>query len=172
MSFLEFIEDSDSATAAAVPPSAAVVKGSVVPAVQATGHLVKPSEAPLTKEEIINGQLRELENEILVQNLEQIQHAQAWPEVAPELDPKDDSLIPEDWVKKHGPKKAKEKYRVARAALLPNKEAPVGLSQAVKVATGIIKARANEKSGPKILNLNLVEMPQVIIQYPETEVKK
>ncbi len=39
------------------------------------------------------------------------------------------------------------------------------------MATGIIKARAHEKSGPKILNMNLVEMPLVQINFPETEVK-
>jgi len=166
-SFLEFIEDSDSA-AGSPPP----VKGDVAPVVQVTGHLLKPSEVPLTREEIINGQLRELENEILVQNLEQIQHAQSWPEVAKELDPKDEADIPEEWVKTHGKKKAKEKFRVARAAMMSQKEAPVGLKQAVQVATGIIKARSHEKTGPRILNLNLVEMPQVVIQYPETEVKK
>lgn len=169
-SFLEFI-DSDSATAAVgpSPPTTAVVKGDVAPVVQATGHLVSKE---LTREEIINGQLRDLENEILVQSLEQIQHAQSWPEVAKELDPKDEADIPEDMVKKHGKEKAKKVFRVARAAMLPNKEAPVGLTLAAKVATGIIKARSNEKTGPKILNLNLVEMPQVVIQYPETEVKK
>jgi hypothetical protein len=39
------------------------------------------------------------------------------------------------------------------------------------VVTGIIKARAHEKTGPKILNMNLVEMPLIQINFPETEVK-
>lgn len=152
-------------SAAGLSPPLPVAEASVVPAAVPTGQL-QP-----TREELVNEQLRELENELLTQSLEQIRDAQAWPEVAKELDPKDESEIPEEWVRQHGKKKAKEKFRVARASLLSQKDAPVGLKQSVQVATGIIKARAHEKTGPKILNLQLVEMPQVIVQYPETEVK-
>jgi hypothetical protein len=178
--FLEYVEDSADPD---VPPHVEVL-ASVVPAPQATGLYlpretgtasVVPSSGEsgqaLTREELINEQLRELENELLAQSLEQIRDAQAWPEVAVELDPKDENEIPKDWVEKHGKKKAKEKFRVARASMMSQKDAPVGLKQNIQLATGIIKARAHEKTGPKILNINLVEMPHVTVQFPETEVK-
>lgn len=158
--FLDFIENEDSA--AVSPPS--VAEASVVPAVETTGQLS-------TREEEINSQLRELENELLAQSLGQVRDGLAWPEVAKELDPKDETEIPEEWVQQLGKKKAREKFRVARANILPAKDAPMGLKQSVQLATGIIKARAHEKTGPKILNINLVEMPQMVVQYPETEVK-
>lgn len=158
MSTLLDLLEEDSATA--VSPPLPVVEASVVPAAVNTGQL--------TREEQIDSALRELENSILQKSLEQIEAGISWPKVAPELGEEED--VPEEFKKRYGDK-ALENYRVARANLMSAKNAPVGLKQNVAVATGIIKARAHEKSGPKILNMNLVEMPLVQINFPETEVK-
>ncbi len=159
-----FLDLVDPDSEAVVSPPSTASEASVVPAAVNTGQL--------TREEQVDSYLREIENNILQKGLEQIEAGFSWPEIAEELDPKDESAIPADWVQKHGMKKAKELYRIARASTMSSKDAPVGLKQNVQVVTGIIKARAHEKTGPKILNMNLVEMPLIQINFPETEVKE
>lgn len=153
MSFIDELEDAP----LVVPPSDV----EVVPA----------TKAHLTHEEEVESNLRDMENTLLEQALTQIGASQKWPEIAKELDPKDEADIPEEWIAEFGKKKAKEMYRVARAAMMPNADAPIGLKQQVLLATGIIKARSGEKRGPKILNMTLVEMPNVQVVFPEKEVK-
>ncbi|MHC4647300.1 MAG: hypothetical protein ACYTBJ_17555 [Planctomycetota bacterium] len=75
-----------------------------------------------------------------------------------ELDPDNIDAIPEKWIEEHGELEAKRKHRVAKAGWLPNKEAPIAIQTATKIAIGIIRARATEKSGPKILNIQPISM--------------
>lgn len=170
MSFLDILEEGS----VVVPPNDVEVvyppsstSESVAPAQQITG----PRKGQLTKEEEIESNLREMENDLLAEAMKMIQASQQWPKIAKELDPKNPDDIPKEWVEKFGEQGAKEVYRVARAAMMNNADAPTGLKQQVLLATGIMKARAGEKRGPKILNLSLVEMPNVTVNFPETEVK-
>jgi hypothetical protein len=179
MGILDFLEEDSEDSAVVVPPSDVEVVAtplsaaskSVVPTPQSTGQLIPAPKSTLTQEEQVQSALRELENEILQESLEHISHAQAWAEIAKELDPKDEAEIPEEWIAKYGEKVAKKRYRIARAATMKSADAPVALKENARVAIGILKARAHEKTGPRILNLSLVEMPNAIIQFPEQEVK-
>lgn len=162
MGILDFLEE-DSAASTSPPPLVEVLT-SVVPAPQVTGQL-------LTREEQVDSHLRELENNLLENALTQLNAAQKWAEVLVELDPEDVKQIPQKWIDELGEEKAREQYRIARAASMPSAKAPAQVKENAKLAVGILKARAHEKTGPRILNLNLVEMPNVVLKFPEQEVK-
>lgn len=85
------------------------------------------------------------------------------------IDPESDSP-PSEWVERHGLEKATERFRTAKYALMSAKDAPVGLKIATQVHGGIIKARATEKSGTRIMNVTLVEMPVSTAAYPRKEI--
>jgi hypothetical protein len=75
-----------------------------------------------------------------------------------ELDPEDFNTIPQAWIDELGEERAAKKHRMAKAGWLPAKEAPIAISTATKIVTGIVRARATEKSGPRSLNINMVKM--------------
>lgn len=66
------------------------------------------------------------------------------------LDPEDLDKVPEGWDART--------HRMAKVGWVPNKEAPVAVHTSTKVLTGIIRARATEKAGPRSLNINMVSM--------------
>lgn len=66
---------------------------------------------------------------------------------------------PQQWIIDLGRLKAQRKLRLAKMALLPKREAPVGLEQARALAVGIIASKAREKGGTKILNVAFVNVP-------------
>lgn len=69
--------------------------------------------------------------------------------------------IPPEWIQQFGDKEAKRMFRAAKYALNNAREAPVLLKIASDTFSGIAKARATEKSGPKTLNMVVAEMPSV-----------
>jgi len=80
---------------------------------------------------------------------------------------------PEEWVLAMGKKAAERKFRLSKYALLPKREAPIGLEQARALAVGIIASKARERSGTKILNVAFVNVPAPP-EYPKKvlEMKK
>lgn len=66
----------------------------------------------------------------------------------------------------------KKAYRLARAGWLPGSETPAFVKVAVQMATGIMKANAAEKGGPRILNVGRVLIDAAAVpQYEEMEIE-
>jgi hypothetical protein len=76
-----------------------------------------------------------------------------------------------EWVEELGEKKAWDRFWAARYNQMNNKEAPVGTKHAVLVHTGITRARAAEKGGPKILNVGKIFLTVPQTQFPEQEIE-
>lgn len=76
-----------------------------------------------------------------------------------------------EWIEELGVTKAWDRFRAARANQMNNKEAPVGTKHAVLVHTGITRARAAEKGGPKILNVGKIFLTVPQTQFPEQEIE-
>lgn len=84
----------------------------------------------------------------------------------------DEEEVPEEWIKALGEEEAVKRFRRVKAGQKSAKEAPIGVKVAMSVATSIIKARGNERSGPK-LNVNVAIFPSLeeYPQYDEIPVK-
>jgi hypothetical protein len=70
----------------------------------------------------------------------------------------DEESLPFEWSLLSPHEKAR-KIRLAKYACLPSKEVPHGVKMAFDGLIGIIKARATEKSGTKVLNLEVSTFP-------------
>jgi hypothetical protein len=70
----------------------------------------------------------------------------------------DENQIPFEWHLLSDGEKAR-KIRLARYGCLPSADIPHGAKLAHATAMGIIKARAQEKSGTRILNLEVSSFP-------------
>ncbi len=70
----------------------------------------------------------------------------------------DEDLIPEAWHQLTPTEKAR-KIRLAKYGCMPSGEIPHGAKLAHATVIGIIKARAQEQSGTKILNLEVSQFP-------------
>lgn len=73
---------------------------------------------------------------------------------------------PKSWVDELGIEAAVKKFRLAQAGRLSSSAAPVGIKVATAVQATIMKARAMEKSGPKLLNVQLVQMSAPLPEFP------
>lgn len=67
---------------------------------------------------------------------------------------------PRAWVKRYGKDRAWRRWRIARAANLPSKDAPVALTIAPKIVGNMMKARGAAAAGNKTLNVTLISMPE------------
>lgn len=70
----------------------------------------------------------------------------------------DEHNLPLEWLALPIEQKAR-KIRLARYGCLPSKDIPHGAKVAVSTVIGIIKSRATENSGTKILNLEVSTFP-------------
>lgn len=71
-----------------------------------------------------------------------------------------------------GEELAEQKLRVARAAWLPSKEAPVGLKMAQMTAIGLARIRAGDRQAGRNLNVQVVNVINPRQQYEELEVEE
>ncbi len=126
--------------------------------------LVAPPKRSLTRLEVRQVALRETEDEILEQSMAVVEGAMGMLEVDPSVVDEDGNVaMPKVWVDKvksgeMSKHEAQKRLRAAIYALQPGKDAPVGLKIALDIFTGIAKARAVEKGGPKSLNMVMVQM--------------
>lgn len=96
--------------------------------------------------------LRDLEDQLLERALTGLSDGLYFRDIQPgQREP------PPDW-QDMDPDEAQKRLRMANAAWMNKREAPVGLDLCKQVAVGIIKARATEKSAPKTLNVQVVQM--------------
>lgn len=107
-------------------------------------------------------ELKKIENEVVTQAYECLSDAGAWADIDP-----GETECPPEWVEKLGIDRAARKFRVARAAWMSAKTAPVALSLAKSIMTGAMRAAASAGNGPKHLNINLVSISAPMPQFPE-----
>lgn len=116
---------------------------------------LETTEAPLAKTEP-RELIKQLENELLAESLSIVADANAAREI--NVIQVNDKDIPPAWVQKLGLERARAKYRTAFAASMSSKEAPVYLKMARDTSVGIIKARATESAGPRVMNATLIQI--------------
>jgi hypothetical protein len=109
----------------------------------AEASLVK-SERVLAAERIL-----ELENRMLADSLEIVADVHRFREISP-----DDTAPPQAWIDELGEELAWRRFRVASAAWLPVKEAPVAIKTATQMAVGILKVKAMDRSGGRMHQFN------------------
>lgn len=136
------------------------------------GELVDPrapglsitSGAPLaTERNVQQDRLRGIEDDLLERSLTTVQDALAFQEIDPEQ-----ASPPLAWVEELGPKAAERRLRLAKAAWMSAKDAPVGLKVAKDMAAGIIRARSAEQAAPRLAVA--VQVVTSSAQYPSIEV--
>jgi hypothetical protein len=98
--------------------------------------------------------LQAVEEEILVESLSIVENALSFQDIEPGT-----QTPPPDWVERLGVEGAQKRLRMANAAWMSNKDAPMGLQLARATAVGIIKARSSEKQGNRTLNVVQINMP-------------
>lgn len=111
--------------------------------------------------------LKELENELFAENMAIMRDMACFRDIDPDCEEP-----PEQWVTEVGPIEARKRLRIAKAAWLSAKEAPVALAVSKSITMGIIKARATEKAGPRSLNVALVHMVAPASQFEERELEE
>lgn len=131
-----------------------------------TGEIVPRPAQAIAKNQA--RRLRSVEDDLLLEATETIQGAGHFYKISDE-DIKNDTP-PEAWVKELGRERAAERFRLAKYALMSAKDAPVGLKMALQVHSSIVKARATEKAGSRVMNVQIVQMPNAVVDYPEIEV--
>lgn len=110
---------------------------------------------------------RRIEDEILADAQEVLLGAGSFHRIDPEWE-----APPPEWIAALGQQRALERFRLAKYALASSKDAPVGLKLAAATHASITKARATEKSGDRVFNMTLVQMPASAVVYPEIEEKE
>lgn len=109
----------------------------------------------------------QLEERVFKESLETIEDLLAFGDVDPET-----GAMPKGWVEKYGQVRAERKLRIARAAWLPAKTAPIALAQAVKLNVGIqtVRSRTRETSGDVVVNVGIA-MPVPSLVRPRKVVE-
>lgn len=113
--------------------------------------------------------LQRVENDIYDKSMDIVDMALGFADVPPQVG--DEAPVPpKAWIEEYGKDEAERRFRVAKWALLPANQAPVGLRLAQTTALGIIKARESRKA-PPIINVQMMQMPAPTnYQLPEKSV--
>lgn len=98
-------------------------------------------------------ELRRVEDQLLVEHMKILRDVAR----AREIDPAADTY-PLEWLDEMSEVEAQRTFRLAQAAWCPPKTAPVLFKLSAQVATGILKAKAAERSEPRALNLQIIQM--------------
>ena len=106
--------------------------------------------------------IREATANILEENLLTLQAAAKWADFDP------GSPVPEEWIEQLGEERATKVWRVACAAQLPSKDAPIGLKMAATVVQGIMTTYERNSNYNRELAAGVVDMPTE--SFPEQEV--
>ncbi|MDX2253274.1 MAG: hypothetical protein NW202_13395 [Nitrospira sp.] len=128
-------------------------------------ELVSGKGKALTKSERNIREVRKMEDELYRDNMEIMRDAGKFRDI----DPRSDEIPPE-WIEELGQKEASKRFRVAKAAWMSAKTAPVGISNARAIVSSIVKARATEKAAPTNLNVGVaVNMPMPTFKIVEVD---
>lgn len=134
--------------------------------------VTKPKAASIERAE---RELQRVENEIVSEASMVVHGAMRFSE----LDPENPNETPAGWLDELAAgtvtlEEIEKRKRLAKAAWLSAKEAPVAFAMAGKVLVGAMKAKALAGAAPKNLNLTLVSISapgQTIQAFPEKEIK-
>jgi hypothetical protein len=110
--------------------------------------------------------IQNMEDGLLEKSLQTVAHALSFADIDPGA-----TAAPEDWGHLTEAEKGK-RLRVANAAWLGKKDAPVGLELSRSVAIGIIRARSVEKAAPRTLNVVQIQMSAPLPQFETVEVEE
>jgi hypothetical protein len=122
---------------------------------RAPGLAVREATALPSIHDQQRAKLKDIEDQLLVSSLSIVRDALAFEEIDPNT-----TEPPEHWVQELGPEGAEKRFRMAQAAWLNAKEAPVGLKLAKELGLGIIKARSTESAGARLnVAVQAVVMP-------------
>lgn len=116
--------------------------------------------------------IKSIEDELLLEVSTIVRDAMCFRDIEPNAE-----FAPAEWYQSmvdkigDGPAKdeAAKRFRMAKAAWMNSKEAPVGLKLAQNTMIGIIKARATEDQAPRPLNV-AVQIVQAPAQLPSKTV--
>lgn len=130
-----------------------------------------PAKDPLQKKREMRDKLVGLRDELLTESMGVVRDAMRFREVDPLLQEDSDPNF-KRMERELGREDAERAYRIAKAAWLPNNEAPAGLKLAAIIAIGILKANAAEKGAAPALNIGKVIINAAAIpQFEEREVE-
>ena len=124
---------------------------SVVPSVPLGGSMIT-QEPKVSVEEKRERRIKSIESSLLEESMVVVRDSLK----AFELPEGDEP--PQECVDDIGYEAALVRLRTARAALLSKKEAPVAFDMAKTISMAIIRARAAEKTGPRVLNVQMVRI--------------
>ena len=127
-------------------------------------ELVRKQPGKLKNTKDRNDRIEEAEQELYESSLSLLRDAAQFGD----LDPNEELPSP-SWVKAYGAKEAARRHRLCRAAWLPGKDAPTGLTIAKYVVGAFAKSRADAKR-PHVLNMTLIQMPSGAQVFPEIEI--
>lgn len=107
------------------------------------------------EQEGAQSRLREIADGLLEQNLSIMESASAFGDIDPA-----DAEPPPEWVKQFGEEGARRRHRIARAAWLSSKDAPVGIANARALVVGMMKSKAMENAAPKHFSVVTVQLTE------------
>ncbi len=121
--------------------------------------------------EVIERGLKKVENDLFKESLAVVHSSISH---TFDLDPENPNDLPAEWLQELEDKLVTEqelmkRKRIAQAAMLSPKEAPVALQIAAKVLSGMQKARAAGDQGNKTLNVNVVTINAPMPVFEEKE---
>lgn len=128
-------------------------------------------KGPSSLEKIERG-LKKVENDLFEESLRVVHSAISH---TFDLDPMKPDEVPAEWLQELEDKTETleslgKRKRIAQAAMLSPKEAPVALQIAAKVLGGMQKARAMGDQGAKTLNVNVVTINAPMPVFEEKEI--
>lgn len=116
----------------------------------------------MTIEQVREQTMKSLEAELFLESMQIVSDMNKFREIDPGQEEP-----PEAWTAELGYKAAKERLRSANAGWMSKKEAPIAVQVAQAVVIGISRSRATEKTGPRTLNVQVVQMSAPLPQFPE-----
>jgi len=142
-----------------------IEKCEIVPLVPTSIEQETPAE--LSKTERDDERLLAVESKILEESLNVLERVPGWIE----LDPKEPEKMPEGWITKFGEREATRRHRIAQAAMLSERNAPMGLHLHRDIVEGVMKRRQERGTNQK-LNIQVVQIPiqHATINYTKQEV--
>lgn len=99
--------------------------------------------------------LKNMEDAILAKSMRILESSLDFPDID-----EDTVDVPQEWIDEAGgdEKIAKARFRVAKGSWKSTADQPAGIKTAAQIMTGIIRARSTERQGPRVLNVQVVNL--------------
>lgn len=107
-----------------------------------------------------------IEEQIFDQSCQVVSAAMAFADLEPSA-----IAPPTEWIEIYGEQEAWRRFRIAMASWMSKKDAPMGISVAMQIHTGITTARARRgETGGRVLNVGVINITLPQRQYEEQEI--